>query len=148
MKSKTILPGDGDYIGLDVGEKNIGVARVNTVVGIAEPLDPISYDPESVFDKVKDLIKNYQIIGVVIGLPRGLDGQETTQTEFCRQFAKKLADNIPSTVFMIDEAGSTKAAELRKTAYPKASIDSIAASVFLEDFVNCKDRESLLIKHG
>lgn len=136
MKSKDEeQPLEGELIGIDVGEKNIGMARVNTLARIAEPLDVIKAGPEA-FTDVLTAVQEHGAVGIVIGLPRGLDGQETSQTAKTKQFASELAELTDLPIYMVDEAGTTREAENRLVSNPSASIDSLAATVFLEDFVH------------
>lgn len=135
-------PLEGELIGLDVGEKNIGVARINTFVKIAEPLKEIKAGPEA-FTDVLTVVREHGAVCVVIGLPRGLDGQETAQTAKIRQFVDEFAENTDLPLYLIDEAGTTKEAEKRQASYPDASIDSLAATIFLEDFVATENQKQL-----
>lgn len=137
----------GELLGIDVGGKRIGLARINTEAAIAEPLPHIEMSPDA-FSGILDHISSQNAIGVVVGLPRGLDGQETAQTLICRDFARKLADLTDKAVYLIDEAGTTKAAEQRQPAYPYASLDSLAATFLLDDFLAFDDKESLRVKAG
>jgi putative Holliday junction resolvase len=133
------------YIGLDVGERRIGVARVHSAVKIAEPLDHIDTQSQDVFATISHVIQEYQAEGVVVGLPRGLDGQETEQTQYCRDFADKLAKHASVPVYLIDEAGTSKLADDRMTKNSNQSRDSVAASILLEDFVLYTQKETLKV---
>jgi putative Holliday junction resolvase len=132
-------------IGLDIGEKRIGVARINTVAKIAEPLAVIETSSQNATDKVKALISEHQADAIVTGLPRGLDGQETDQTKYCQDFTNKLAREVTVPVYMIDEAGTSKEADVRIGKATNISRDSMAAAILLEDFVNYKDQELLRV---
>ncbi len=133
---------EGELIGIDVGEKTIGVARINTLAKIAEPLDEIKAGPDA-FTELLTVIEENGAVAVVIGLPRGLDGQETAQTAVIQQFTSEFSKKTDLPVYLIDEAGTTKEGEKRLTSNPKASIDSLAATVFLEDFVSEKNQSLL-----
>jgi putative transcription antitermination factor YqgF len=127
----------GDIIGLDVGSARTGVARMSTFAKIAEPLQPIVHAKTALHDGLAGLIADLSPCAVVVGLPRGLDGQETDQTRIvtdiyetlCSDFEKK--GTLP--FFLIDEAGTTKQAELRATK--NQSVDSVAAAIILETFI-------------
>jgi putative holliday junction resolvase len=123
---------DGDIIGLDLGTVRTGVARINTIAKIAEPLTPITMSNIFV-DDVKNLVSNTDARAVVVGLPRGLDGQITDQTLWAKEIFMDLKRALEVPVFAIDEAATTKQAEQRANA--GQSVDSVAAGVFLEDFV-------------
>lgn len=123
-----------DVLGLDLGLKRTGVARINLIAKIAEPLTPIMMDGQDLVESVRELIAKYNACAVVVGLPRGLDGQETEQTAWAVEVTKRLIDSLEEPVFSIDEALTTKAAEDR--ANPGESVDSVAAGILLEDFLS------------
>lgn len=131
MKSKIKL--DSDILGLDLGLKRTGVARINLIAKIAEPLPPILMGETNLVVKVQELIAQHNACAVVVGLPRGLNGQETEQTIWAIKITKELEDSLEEPVFSIDEALTTKFAEDR--ANSGESVDSVAAGILLEDFV-------------
>jgi len=136
---------DSTFIGLDVGERRIGVARIHNVVGIAEPLEHIDTTTQDVIQTIHKVVNDFGADGVVVGLPRGLDGQETTQTEYSRDFAAHLKTQISVPVYLIDEAGTSKAADDRMGKNSKFSRDSVAAAILLEDFTQYHNQESLKV---
>jgi len=133
------------FIGLDVGERRIGVARVHSQVKIAEPLNHIDTKTQEVNSAIRSLIDEYQVDGIVVGLPRGLDGQETDQTQYCRDFAKQLTHEFTLPIYLIDEAGTSKSADDRMQKNSTVSRDSVAASILLEDFVLYDNQELLRV---
>lgn len=139
-----IIKNEQQFVGLDVGERRIGVARVHSIVKLAEPLDFIDVVNQDVNDAIVALVKTHSADGLVIGLPRGLDGQETDQTNYSREFAQLVKDRLNIPVYLIDEAGTSKSADDRNVD-GKYSRDSVAAAIFLEDFVNLDDKEALRI---
>jgi putative Holliday junction resolvase len=136
----------GNILGLDYGTARIGVARINSIAKIAQPLDPIKITNSEPISAISKLISEYQAECIVIGLPRGLEGQETAQTSTTRDFAIKLKQNIDIPVYMIDEAGTSKLAEEKISSYSSNSIDSVAATIILEDFINIKNISELEVK--
>lgn len=142
---EAIAPVEGEYIGLDVGDARIGVARINSIAKIAEPLERIDVTSSEPFTAILTALQEYSAIGVVIGLPRGLDGQETAQTLKTQNFAKKLKGMTDLPVYMIDEAGTSKEAKQNIEAYNSTSLDSISATIILEDFINHKDKKALRV---
>ena len=126
-------------LALDVGDKRIGIARARTDVRLASPLVTLAND-EHIWQKLNDLVKEYEVNTLVIGLPRGLEGQSTAQTKSVQTFAEELKQQIPVKQVFQDEAlTSVKAeAELAKRGklYDKAEVDALAATYILEDFLN------------
>ena len=131
------------YIGLDVGERRIGVARINEMVAIAEPLELIETARDDDVKSIQKLIETHLADGLVVGLPRGLDGQDTDQTRYCRDYALKIKNEISVPVFLIDEAGTSIEAKQRLVKNSSISVDSIAASIILEDFVGHRNKAEL-----
>jgi putative Holliday junction resolvase len=132
MKSSNPLRLVGDIIGLDLGMSRTGVARLNTVARIAEPLDPIFMLEADIQDAVSMIVAEYSATAIVVGLPRGLDGQETDQTAWVRHITELLEESVTIPIFFTDEAGTTKQAEGR--AIEGESVDSVAAGIIVEDF--------------
>jgi putative Holliday junction resolvase len=130
-----------NILALDVGGRRIGVAIASLVARLASPLTTIDRQTtDDTFNTIVELVKQHNVTVVVIGLPRGLDGQETTQTAETREFATELQEHIPDiTIVMQDEAGTSVEAEnyLREytKTYSKADIDAKAASLILQDYL-------------
>ncbi len=124
---------NGDIIGLDLGMRRTGVARINTIAKIAEPLTDIDMHVQDLSREVSKLAIELNACAVVVGIPRGLDGQETGQTLWAENERLKLENSIELPIFSIDEAGTTKLAEER--VKKDQSVDSVAACIILEDFI-------------
>ena len=136
-----------DIIGVDYGAKRIGIARVSPVAKIGEPLTVLNATEETVLEQIQSIITEYDAQACVVGLPRGLDGQDTEQTAQCKAFAEMLKNHMSTPVYMIDEAGSSKAAQQRiADTGSGAGLDAVAAAVFVEDFVNHHDKDLLLVR--
>lgn len=134
------------YIGVDFGERRVGLARINTYARLSEPLRVVDTGKESIEAVLESLIQEHSADGIVVGLPRGLDGQETAQTEFSRIFAKKVSEAFSIPVYLIDEAGTSKGADERMKAKGLSEgRDAVAAAILLEDFVAFEDKASLQV---
>lgn len=123
---------------LDVGGRRIGVALANMVARIPKPettLDAPTTTPQS----IQDLIDRHNVAILCVGLPRGLDGQETDQTRAILAFVEDLKQTITIPIYLQDEAVTSKQAEAelqaRKKPYVKGDIDALAATYILEDFL-------------
>jgi putative Holliday junction resolvase len=125
-------------LALDVGGQRIGVARANTIARIASPLVTLIND-DSIFDEITALIKAEDVGVLVIGLPRGLDGQETAQTQVIRDFVAELKTKTDLPVYFQDEALTSQKAEdeleSRGKPFSKGDIDALAATFILDDFL-------------
>ncbi len=132
--------GSQTLIGLDVGEKRIGVALVDTSVRIAIPLTTIAVDGEEL-QSIARLIDQEGATGLVVGYPRNQSGEPTAQTRYVELFAEKLKDLELPIVFQ-DESLTSVMAEQRlmssKKPYTKGDIDAQAASIILQDYVEVR----------
>lgn len=93
------------YLGIDYGEKNIGLAISNNNLKIAVPFGIVKNIQE-----IKKIIKTKKINKIIIGLPKGFRG-ETAQTKKTREFAK----NFKSFEF-VDERFTSKISQNHASA--------------------------------
>lgn len=124
-------------IGLDVGEKRIGVAVADTGIRIAVPFTTIEVDGNEVAAIAETVIKE-RAGTIVVGYPRNQQGEPTAQTEYVEAFTEKLKDIDAAIVFQ-DESLTSVLAEERLKAhnrpYSKGDIDAQAAAIILQDYV-------------
>lgn len=126
-------------LALDIGAQRIGVASANIIARIASPLVTISNDSATP-ETIKRLIADHDVELLVIGLPRGLDGQETGQTQTVRDFVEDLRRTLGDfPVQFQDEALTSRKAEeelaARGKPYQKGDIDALAATYILDDYL-------------
>lgn len=128
---------DGSILALDVGAARIGLSLASTISRLARPAGALTND-EAVLQNLRNLCQHENVTHIVVGLPRGLGGQETRQTAEVRRFAEKLAElKIP--ISWQDEAVTSAQAEAelqaRRKPYTKSDIDALAATYILEDYL-------------
>ena len=126
-------------IGLDVGEKRIGVAKVDSNTRIAIPVGFIETDG-SEWQEIARMARINNTNLFVLGLPRSNEGNETKQTLYVRNFAKTLTEKIPDAKIRFqDESLTSVEAEnrlkARKKKYTRGDIDAEAATIILQDFI-------------
>ncbi len=126
-------------IGLDIGEKRIGVARADSDTRIAVPAGYLLVDG-SEWQKIAKIASLNNTRFFVVGLPRNNEGQETAQSEYVRNWVKELRRHIPGArVRLQDESLTSVVAEerlrARKKPFEKGEIDAEAATVILQDFL-------------
>ena len=135
-------------IGLDVGEKRIGVAKVDSSTKIAMPVGFVLVDGNE-WQEIARIARMSNTSLFVLGLPRSNEGNETKQSEYVRQFAKELVKKIPGAKIQFqDESLTSVEAESRlkqrKKRYEKGDIDAEAATIILQDFVESKVSQNSL----
>jgi putative holliday junction resolvase len=133
-------------IGLDVGDKRIGIAVSDALRLIAAPLLTVHRkNMKTDVASVLGVIRKEEAAEVVIGLPKNMDGTEGEQAIKVRLFAKQLARASKLPVHLEDERLSTfSAIEMLveqgvKTGHNRDMVDMQAAAVILQGFL---DRES------
>ena len=127
-------------IGLDVGEKRTGVSRVDTSVKIAVPFGVIEMN-NTKFTEIRRVADFYNATVIIVGLPRNTSGLETAQSKFVRDFVAELRNKHEKfKIIFQDETLTSVEAEKRLKArgrsYEKADIDSEAATIILQDFID------------
>lgn len=136
-------------IGLDVGDKTIGVAvsdLLNITAQGVTTIERVGIRKDA--GKVLDLIREYECDTVVIGLPLNLDGSDSVQTEKVREFRTILENKLRSSGLAQvrtewqDERFTTKmaesvliAADVRRAARKKV-IDKQAAIIILQSYLD------------
>lgn len=126
-------------IGLDVGTKRIGVAKADSSTRIAAPVGYVLADG-SEWQEIAKIASLNNTNWFVLGMPRSNEGNETRQSLYVRQFAKKLSEKIPGAKirFQDESLTSVEAEErlkARKKSYEKGEIDAEAAAIILQDFI-------------
>ncbi len=126
-------------IGLDVGEKRIGVAKVDSTTRIAVPVGFVLVDG-SEWQEIAKIANLNNTNLFILGLPRSNEGNETAQSLYVRNFARALAEKVPGArVRFQDESLTSVEAEnrlkQRGKKYEKGDIDAEAASIILQDFI-------------
>lgn len=134
-----ILPPRACLLGLDLGDKTIGMAVSDDSLMIASPLDTIrrgkfTKDAETLLS----IAGQYTIGGIVLGLPVNMDGTEGPRCQSTRQFGANLADKTDLPIGFWDERMSTQAMERHLIAQDVTRkrraevIDKMAAQFILQ----------------
>jgi len=131
---------DAQYIlALDVGERRVGVALASSIARLPAVVTTIDRREHDAYEVIAKLVKEHGVSTIVVGLPRGMQGQDTAQTDYCRDFAAELEEAVGMQVVMQDEAATSLEAEeyLKKLGkpYAKGDIDAYAAVIILRDWL-------------
>jgi putative Holliday junction resolvase len=133
-------------LALDVGERRIGVALASLVARLPRPLTTLQHT-DAIFSDIQALISEHRAQALVLGLPRGLQGQHTAQTASTQAFGAALAKHITIPVYWQDEAVTSHQAEAelkgRGKPYRKEDIDALSATYILEDFLRDNPEKEL-----
>lgn len=136
-------PSGGALLALDLGTQTIGVATCDAgwrfaAAGATLPRGKFAADAET----LGTLVTARAIAGIVIGLPRNMDGSEGPRAQASRAYARNLASRLGLPILLWDERWSTLAAERDLIAQDisrkkrGAVIDSHAAAVILQGAID------------
>ncbi|MGG3469320.1 Holliday junction resolvase RuvX [Neobacillus pocheonensis] len=135
-------------MGLDVGSKTVGIALSDELGWTAQGLKTLKINEERKqfgFEEIGQLIKEYQVEKVVIGLPKNMNGTIGPRGEASKQFAEEIENQFSVPTVLWDERLTTMAAERvlleadvsRKKR--KKVIDKMAAVMILQGYLDSKN---------
>ena len=149
MKEKIYhLDVTGRILAVDVGARRVGLAISDASRTLARPLETIAVTSaadavERIARRIDELDREDEgIAAIVVGMPSSLDGTPTPQTAQVRAFIARLRARTPLPIATEDERLTSREAESRLAVREKdwrkrkAQIDAVAASVFLQDYLD------------
>ncbi len=143
------LPLSGRLVAFDLGEVRIGVAVSDPGQIIASPVETLQVprnDDRPLLDALASAVARHDVVGVVIGLPRRLDGADGAAAQRARTIATELAERTGRPVALLDERFSTVEAERvlldadMSRADRKDTVDRVAAGVILQAALDAQRR--------
>jgi putative Holliday junction resolvase len=97
-------------LGLDLGEKTIGLALSDTLLTIATPMETLKRTKFAAdAAKLDAIIAEQNVGGLVVGLPLNMDGSDGPSAQSARAFARNFAAHSPLPILLWDERLSTAA---------------------------------------
>lgn len=132
-------------IGLDLGDKTLGIAISDTSQTIASAYETIRFqnnDFEDALDKLKEVVLELNPEKIILGLPKNMDGSIGFQAQKVLDFKTKIEEEIKIEVVLIDERLTSKMADSlminaslsRKKR--KSKIDKVAATLILQSYLD------------
>ncbi len=133
------------YLGIDLGSKTVGLAMSDTTLTIASTYKTIFFKDEdynSTINEIKDIIKEYNITKIILGLPKNMNNTLGERAEITLKYKELLEKSTGLPVVMFDERLTSvisnsiliEADMSRKKR--KKKVDSIAAQIILQDYLN------------
>ncbi len=136
------------YLGLDIGNKRIGIAVGSTEARIATPLRVLERkNIEQDAARILELVREYDVDAIIAGLPRHADNTPSEQEQVTRAYVAELAPLIGLPISLYDERFSTAAALGQQRARGisekrgRGKLDADAAAVILQSFLDSLDHE-------
>jgi putative holliday junction resolvase len=138
----------GRILGLDVGEKTIGVALTDEAQTLAFPGTTIWRQEGKKRDMaaLRQIIAENAVCAIVVGIPLLDDGSEGIQAGKVREFVANLRNSVRIPIYFQDERLTTFEAEQHQIAQGikpedrKKTVDSVAASLILQAYLNERNR--------
>ena len=135
--------GFGRLIGIDAGTKTLGLAISDVRRTIASPLETI-HRTKFIVDATRlfALVAKHDVVGLVLGLPRNLDGTEGPRAQSTRALTRNLNKLSPLPILLWDERLTTAEAERMlidadQTRRRRAEvIDKLAATIILQSVLD------------
>jgi putative Holliday junction resolvase len=143
----------GRLLGVDVGERRVGLAISDVTATLARPLRTLNVTGASdlvsiVTGEVERIsAEDDGLAGVVVGLPRRLDGSPSRQTEHVLTFIAALTARTRLPIVTVDERLTSREAESRLAERErdwrrrKRRLDAAAAAIILQDYLDDRRRK-------
>jgi putative Holliday junction resolvase len=133
------------YLGLDIGSKRIGVAASDEL-GLAQPVLTLTRkrNPRDDMRSLARLCRRFDCVGIVVGNPVYLSGEDSPQAAKNRAFAEELAELASLPLYLWDERLTTREAHQILYAAGKARqehkplVDQVAAVLILQSFLGTR----------
>lgn len=133
-------------MGLDFGSKTVGVAISDPLLVTAQSLETITRKSENklrqTMARIEELIEEYQVDKIVLGLPKNMNGTEGERVEKTKEFQSMLFRRTGIPIEFWDERLTTVAADqvlmesgIRRE-YRKDYVDAVAASLILQGYLD------------
>ena len=129
-------------LGLDIGDKRIGVALSDPGGILASPFSIIERSDDTAdVAAIIDIVGRQQVEQIIIGLPRSMDGSLGIQAKKVESFAQNLCGRTGVPVEFRDERLTTVSAQRlmqstgKKKSRKKARDDAIAAALILQGYL-------------
>ena len=132
------------FIGLDVGDVRIGVAKCDPLGILATALEVIDRNVTDPIERIKEILSDEGTRKIVVGLPKSLDGTKNIQAEKVEKFISEMKEKIERIeVITVDERHTTTEAEHYLKNYSKKNgkerrkvVDMVAASIILQKYLD------------
>jgi putative Holliday junction resolvase len=131
------------FLGIDYGTVRIGLALSDPTGTLASPLPFIeNKSPQQVTTALSELIQTHQIAGLVIGLPRNMDGTYGPSAQKVRDFIGQIQKSISLPIAPIDERLTTAQASKQLSSIGmnqkqlRKKVDSSSACLILQQYLD------------
>ena len=130
-------------LGLDHGDRRIGLALSDPLQIIAKPFETIDLKfAKNIFDLLNSIIKEQNVEKIIVGYPITLKNKFSIQTKKVLKFVELLKKNVQIEVKLYDERLTSQIAQKSlimqgvKTGHNKGRVDETAAAIFLQEYLD------------
>jgi len=126
-------------LGLDIGDKRVGVALSDPEGILASPFTIIHRtDDRADVEAIINIVNQQRVERIIVGLPRSMDGSIGRQAEKVKTFTQKLSSHTEVPVEFRDERLTTVSAKrlMQEIGKKKARDDAIAAAIILQGYLD------------
>lgn len=137
---KTLLPDRARLLGLDLGEKTIGLALTDTLLTVATPMETLArgkFGADAA--KIEKIVVDQGVGGLVVGLPLNMDGTDGPSAQSARAFARNFSGRASVLPILLWDERLSTAAVTRTLIDADASrkrrgevVDKMAAAYILQ----------------
>ena len=125
-------------LGLDYGEKRIGLAISDETLTLARELTILS--PKEIWKHLSLIILEHEVTKIVLGWPLNMSGEMTQKTREVESFKRELEEKTGLPVEVIDERLSSQMAQNLPGGLK--NVDSLAAQIFLQNYLDKQKNKS------
>jgi putative Holliday junction resolvase len=129
-------------LALDYGQRRIGVALSDPGGVVAQPLETVEAGPKKALARIAELVREYGITRIVVGLPVHMDGHEGVEAGEARAFGASVQSATSVPVEFLDERWTTLQADraLREAGVRgenrRGKRDRVAAALLLQTWLD------------
>jgi putative Holliday junction resolvase len=134
-------------MGLDIGDRRIGVAMSDPLGLTAQPFDTIERTSDAAaLGRIAEIADSYLVGRIVVGIPYSARGELTAQAQKIARFADRIASRVKAPVVRWDERHTTQTAERAlleadtSRARRRQVRDKMSAVVLLQDYMEARKR--------
>ena len=136
-------------LAIDYGLRRIGVAIGFVEMSMTFPKDHIDQKQEhDIFKAILKKLNEFDSQAIVVGYPQRTDGKPSEMANNVKKFVEELKAHTSLPIFLQDEAFSSQAAEAKTSHFSKkkkqkqkGKVDSGAAAIFLQEFLETRLNE-------
>jgi len=130
------------WLGIDYGDKRIGISISDELLSFAHPYRTVQHDSQ-LFVEIRKIVEREKVSGIIVGLPKNMDGSLGPSATKAKAFASRLATELIFVKILLrDERLTTVEAQRalhlagKNAKQSKKIIDQVAAQILLQNYLD------------